>query len=198
MSKKSSNKEFIGSFKDFEQIPKSITKNIVAFIGRSNAGKSSFINNLFGKNVAKASKVPGKTQSINIFDFNKNTMIADLPGYGFAKKSKSDRGSWSKNSTDFLMFNKNVILVSVVVDIRREITDLDEGFLSWLKDHCSIPCIIIACKTDKLKSSSINKSIANIRSKSPVNCIDVFQCSNISHEASKNIRKFLEEFSSKR
>jgi GTP-binding protein len=100
---------FIGSYTNYNQCPESRLPEF-AFIGRSNVGKSSLINNLTGhKQLAKTSATPGKTQLINLFEVNKTWILADLPGYGFAKVSKVNREKWDKMTKDYIRLRSNLI-----------------------------------------------------------------------------------------
>mgnify|MGYP002869005951 CR=1 FL=1 len=130
-----------------------------AFIGRSNVGKSSLINMLTNnKNLAKTSSKPGKTQTINHFLINKNWYLVDLPGYGFAKTSKTNRARWSKMISDYLLFRENLQLVFVLVDARLEPQRIDIDFINNLGES-GVPFAIVFTKTDK---NSAGKTVSNI------------------------------------
>ena len=131
-----------------------------AFIGRSNVGKSSLINMLVNqKSLAKTSSKPGKTQTINHFLINKNWYLVDLPGYGFAKTSKTTRAKWSKMISDYLLFRENLQLVFVLVDARLEPQRIDLDFINNLGEN-GIPFAIIFTKTDK---NSTSKTMSNVQ-----------------------------------
>lgn len=131
-----------------------------AFIGRSNVGKSSLINMLVNnKSLAKTSSKPGKTQTINHFIVNKNWYLVDLPGYGFAKTSKTIRQKWHKMISDYLLFRENLQLVFVLVDSRLEPQQIDVDFINNLGEK-GIPFAIIFTKTDK---NSSGKTMSNIQ-----------------------------------
>ncbi len=131
-----------------------------AFIGRSNVGKSSLINMLVNnKSLAKTSSKPGKTQTINHFLVNKNWYLVDLPGYGFAKTSKTNRAKWQKMISDYLLFRENLQLVFVMVDSRLEPQQIDVDFINNLGES-GIPFAIIFTKMDKV---STGKSMSNIQ-----------------------------------
>ncbi len=131
-----------------------------AFIGRSNVGKSSLINMLVNnKSLAKTSSKPGKTQTINHFLINKNWYLVDLPGYGFAKTSKTNREKWQKMISDYLMFRENLQLVFVLVDARLEPQQIDIAFINNLGEK-GIPFAIIFTKTDK---NSTSKTMSNVQ-----------------------------------
>ena len=131
-----------------------------AFIGRSNVGKSSLINMLVNnKNLAKTSSKPGKTQTINHFLINKNWYLVDLPGYGFAKTSKTNRAKWGKMISDYLLFRENLQLVFVLVDARLEPQQIDVDFINNLGDR-GVPFAIIFTKSDK---NSTGKTMSNVQ-----------------------------------
>ena len=128
------------------------------FIGRSNVGKSSLINSLLQrKKLAKVSSTPGKTQLINHFEINHNFFIVDLPGYGWANVSKSQKDQWEQNINDYLINRETLIELFVLIDIRHDIQKIDLGFIEWLYE-VEIPFSIIFTKADKL---SKNKSFTN-------------------------------------
>ncbi len=132
-----------------------------AFIGRSNVGKSSLINMLTGvKGLAKTSGRPGKTQLINHFLINNEWYLVDLPGYGYARTSKSSRDKWDKMMRDYFLNREELVNVYVLVDSRVEPQRLDLEFISFLGAN-GIPLTIVFTKTDKEKQREV---MANIRS----------------------------------
>jgi len=132
----------------------------VAFAGRSNAGKSSAINCLTRqKGLCKTSKTPGRTQLINFFELDPDRRLVDLPGYGFAKVSKKMRGHWNQILTTFLLERQALKGLVIVVDIRRGISELDEGLINMLGN--SLPLHILLTKSDKLSRSAILKTVAD-------------------------------------
>lgn len=131
-----------------------------AFIGRSNVGKSSLINMLTNhKGLAKTSSQPGKTQTINHFLINKNWYLVDLPGYGFARTSKTNRAKWQKMISDYLHYRENLQIVFVLVDARLEPQRIDIDFINNLGEN-GIPFAIIFTKTDK---NSAGKTMSNVQ-----------------------------------
>jgi GTP-binding protein len=130
-----------------------------AFIGRSNVGKSSLINMLTNrKHLAKTSGTPGKTQLINHFIINGKWYLVDLPGYGYAKVSKSSKASWEKMIRDYLLKRKNLMNTFVLVDARLEPQKIDLAFINWLGEK-QIPFSIVFTKSDKLKKQQIIYSV---------------------------------------
>ena len=131
-----------------------------AFIGRSNVGKSSLINMLTNnRSLAKTSSKPGKTQTINHFLMNKSWYLVDLPGYGFAKTSKTNREKWQKMSSDYLLHRENLQLVFELVDSRLEPQQIDVDFINNLGEN-GIPFAIVFTKADKISSG---KAMSNIQ-----------------------------------
>ncbi|KQS32675.1 ribosome biogenesis GTP-binding protein YihA/YsxC [Dyadobacter sp. Leaf189] len=130
-----------------------------AFIGRSNVGKSSLINMLTGKKaLAKTSQQPGKTQLINHFIINETWYLVDLPGYGYAKVSKSERDKWEKMINDYLYNRQNLICTFVLIDVRHSAMAVDLEFMSQLGE-AGIPFHIIFTKADKLKPAQVAKQV---------------------------------------
>jgi GTP-binding protein len=134
----------------------------IAFLGRSNVGKSSLINSLLNrKGLARTSNTPGRTQSINFFLINDSFYFVDLPGYGYARVSKSMRQDWGKMAEDYLADRKGLVLCVQLVDARHTPTELDRELHDWLIFHDK-PNIVVATKSDKLSSNQLRKSIAEI------------------------------------
>ena len=130
-----------------------------AFIGRSNVGKSSLINALTGKrHLAKTSQTPGKTQLINHFLINEEWYLVDLPGYGFAKASKSSRTAWEKFIRRYLSLRENLQCVFVLVDSRHEPQQNDLDFCRWLGEK-GIPFLLVFTKADKLSLTKSNSHV---------------------------------------
>ena len=130
-----------------------------AFIGRSNVGKSSLINMLMErKNLAKTSGRPGKTQLINHFLINKNWYLVDLPGYGYARVSKSSKKVFQKFITNYFEKREQMILAFVLVDCRHEPQPIDMEFMQWMGEN-GIPFSIIFTKADKLKPMALERNI---------------------------------------
>ncbi|HUH29708.1 MAG TPA: ribosome biogenesis GTP-binding protein YihA/YsxC [Gelidibacter sp.] len=151
--------EFIMSNSDVSKCPKD-TLPEYAFIGRSNVGKSSLINMLTDhKNLAKTSGRPGKTQLINHFLINKNWFLVDLPGYGYARVSKSSKKKFQRFITDYFEERQQLVLAFVLVDIRHEAQKIDLEFMEYMGEK-GIPFCIIFTKADKLKPKAIERNVA--------------------------------------
>ena len=136
-----------------------------AFIGRSNVGKSSMINMLTGhKGLAKISGKPGKTRLINHFIINDQWYLADLPGYGFAKVSKSEVAKWDKMIRDYIHKRENLLTVFLLIDARLEPQKSDLEFMEWL-GMSEIPFVMLFTKTDKLGVNQLQSNIATYKKK---------------------------------
>ena len=154
--------KFKCSSEKISQVPKDDLKDI-AFIGRSNVGKSSLVNMLTCvKNLAKVSGTPGKTKLINHFLINDSWYLVDLPGYGYAKVSKTARGEFSKIITDYVLKCEKMHFLFVLVDSRLEPQKIDLSFIELLGEN-GIPFGIIFTKTDKLSQAQLNRSIATYK-----------------------------------
>ena len=139
----------------------------VAFLGRSNVGKSSLINSLLGRRaLARTSNTPGRTQSINFFSVNDEFYFVDLPGYGYAKVSKSMRSDWGKMAEEYLSHRDQLVLCVQLVDSRHVPTTLDKQLHEWLVFNQK-PFIIAATKSDKLSSNKLRKSLSLIENDLP-------------------------------
>ena len=150
--------EFILSNSDVAKCPKEKFPEY-AFIGRSNVGKSSLINMLMQKkSLAKTSGRPGKTQLINHFLINKNWFLVDLPGYGYAKVSKSSKRVFQKFITEYFAKREQLILAFVLIDCRHEPQKVDLEFMQWMGEN-QIPFSIIFTKADKLKPNALLRNI---------------------------------------
>ncbi len=139
------------------------TKAEVAFAGKSNVGKSSLINGLLNrKALARTSSQPGKTQTINFYNVNDALYLVDLPGYGYAKVSQSEKEKWGKLIERYLHSSKQLRAVFLLVDIRHEPGANDKTMYEWIC-HNGYEPIIIATKLDKIKRSQIQKQMKLIR-----------------------------------
>ncbi len=157
-----SSAEFIKSSASFRDCPKEPFPEY-AFLGRSNVGKSSLINMLVDrKKLAKTSGTPGKTRLINHFLINSSWYLCDLPGYGFAKVSKSIREKWDKIIKDFMIKRPNLMCSFVLLDIRHEPLKNDLDFLSWIGSH-ALPLALVFTKADKLSKGRLEKNISEYR-----------------------------------
>ncbi len=132
-----------------------------ALIGRSNVGKSSFINSLVNiKGLAKTSNTPGKTKLINLFNVNDSFVFADLPGYGFAKVSGKTQNLWQKNLENYLLNRTCIVSLIHFVDSRHELQNNDVQMAEWINFN-KLPCFVIASKVDQISKSQINNVCKN-------------------------------------
>jgi GTP-binding protein len=139
----------------------------IAFLGRSNVGKSSLINSLLQrKGLARTSNTPGRTQSINFFLINESFYFVDLPGYGYAKVSKAMRADWGKMAEDYLLKRRQLRLFIQLVDVRHKPTALDQDLSEWLAFHDK-KTLVVATKADKLSNNRLIKAMREIEAAMP-------------------------------
>ena len=135
----------------------------VAFVGRSNVGKSSMINTMLGrKSLVRTSGSPGKTRTINFFEVEDDWYFVDLPGYGYAKVSRSESEKWGAMVEGYLKDRRQLVALVLLLDIRHEPTGNDKMLYEWCK-HYELPVVLVATKSDKLKRSQLQKHTAMIR-----------------------------------
>lgn len=152
--------EFVLGVASLRQLPKNGMREI-AFLGRSNVGKSSLINKLCGrKALARPSTEPGKTRELNYYLINKAFFFVDLPGYGYAKVPEQVRSSWGKLIEQYLKSREQLSLVVQLVDARHEPTELDMMMVGWL-DYYEIPFLVALTKADKLPVSKMPRFVAD-------------------------------------
>ena len=150
--------DFVKSSSKWQECPPSNLPEY-AFIGRSNVGKSSLINAmLLRKDLAKTSQTPGKTQLINTFTVNETWYLTDLPGYGYAKVSKSLRKGFEKLITNYILNRKNLVNLFVLIDVRHSPQKIDLEFLQWCGES-GIPFSIVFTKADKLRAGAATKNV---------------------------------------
>lgn len=150
--------EFVGSFTNEKSCPKD-GKPEFAFIGRSNVGKSSLINMLTNKKgLAKVSVTPGKTQLLNFFSIQQSWYLVDLPGYGYARASKTQKATFDKMIRSYLSIRKTLVLAFVLIDIRHPLQKVDKEFLDWCGTN-EVPIALIFTKADKINKNQIPKNI---------------------------------------
>lgn len=155
-----------------------------AFVGRSNVGKSSFINSLVGqKKLCKTSSLPGRTRMVNYFLINKDFRLVDLPGYGFAKAGKENKIIWANIMEDYLTKTTCLKRVFMLVDIRIDPTELDKKMLKYLF-YYGIPTTIVATKADKLAKSKISAYVQNV-----ANRLNVGKDNIIAYSSETNFNK---------
>ena len=157
------NTKFIQSASNITESPDD-TGSEVAFVGRSNSGKSSAINVIVNqKNLARISKTPGRTQLINFFEVDKQNRLVDLPGYGYAKTSKKQQKEWGFMISEYLRYRQTLKGVILIIDIRRGLMELDHAFLDFYLP-LNKPLHVLLTKSDKLKKQARKKSFDSVQS----------------------------------
>ena len=142
------------------QIPQdSDIKKSVAFVGRSNVGKSTLINVLFNRKLAKVSSTPGKTRSINYYDVNGADYFIDLPGYGYARRSQEEIKKWDSLMKAFFSISEGLQMLFVLIDSRHSLLEADHIFFEWILDF-QVPIAIVLTKTDKISQQKLSESYA--------------------------------------
>lgn len=155
---------FVQSNTEYQKCP-TPDKPEYAFIGRSNVGKSSLINSIVQKkDLAKTSQTPGKTQLINHFLINKTWYLVDLPGYGYAKVSKTEREKFEQMIFDYLHYRENLKCTFVLIDIRHDPQKVDTEFMAKLAES-NIPFYIVFTKADKLSKTAALKNLESYTTK---------------------------------
>lgn len=165
----------------------------IAFAGKSNVGKSSLINGLLNrKALARTSSQPGKTQTINFYKINDAFYFVDLPGYGYAKVSATEREKWGKMIERYLNTSDKLVLVFLLIDIRHEPSANDKMMYDWILQSGFTP-VIIATKADKIKRSQLQKNLKIIRTKLEMGKEDlIFPFSALSKQGKDEIWEYIE------
>lgn len=160
----------MGSFFALDQLPRDHLPQI-AVAGRSNVGKSSLLNRIVGrKKLAKVSRTPGRTRSLNFFRIDNRYYIVDLPGYGYAKVSKSVREEWGQLIEDYLNTGEDLIGLVLLLDCRRDVTEGDWRLIEWLSER-KVPVLVAVTKADKLTRDKLNRRVQTIESELGVSAI---------------------------
>lgn len=186
------NAKFLTSYGKFSQIPKS-DRTEIAFAGRSNVGKSSLINKIFNrKSLARVSATPGKTATINFYELD-NIHFVDLPGYGYAKVSKTEKQRWSALIEGYLQSDRELDLVFQLVDFRHPPTADDILMINFLIDS-EIPFVIALTKADKLKKTQRAERLKKLQTELPcADQITIIPFSAETGEGVEDIRRIIEE-----
>lgn len=141
-----------------------MNKPEIVLVGRSNVGKSSFINAIVNKkNYARTSSTPGKTRTINYYNINDKFYFVDLPGYGYAKASIEEQNNWSKFINKYLTTSKDIEEIVMLVDIRHKPSEKDISMWQWILESTGYEPIVIATKLDKIKKTEIDKNVRIIK-----------------------------------
>lgn len=186
------NAKFKTSYGKFEQIPP-CDRAEIAFSGRSNVGKSSLINKVFNrKNLARVSATPGKTATINFYELE-NIYIVDLPGYGYAKVSKSEKQSWNKLIGGYLSSERELSLVFQLIDFRHSPTADDVSMVNYLIDG-GFPFVVVLTKADKLSKKQREERRGALLTELPcAEDITIIEFSAETGEGVDDIRAIIEE-----
>lgn len=147
----------------------------VAIAGRSNAGKSSFINALAKNKVAKVSSTPGKTRLLNFFNMEDSYTLVDMPGYGFAARSGDEMTEWHQMIETYLMTRENLSGLLLIMDIRRSWTE-DEELLKEFSDRRGFPMAVVLTKSDKLSRSQMLQAVAKVKKASGLSAVFAVSC----------------------
>lgn len=186
------NQKFIKSAFTTSDLPEEKLPEVV-LCGRSNVGKSSFINSLFNrKNLAKTSSTPGKTRSINYYSIDSKFYVVDLPGYGYAKISQSERKKWGALINDYFSASKQIQLTIHLIDSRHKPTELDIELNDMLRS-LDLPYIVILSKSDKLKQSEFSLAKKRALEFFPELILNenLFYFSSVKGTGNKEIKKLL-------
>lgn len=188
------NAQFFTSYGSFRQIPPS-DRTEIAFSGRSNVGKSSLINKIFNrKSLARVSAVPGKTATINFYSLE-NLYFVDLPGYGYAKVSKSEKERWGSLIEGYLNDDRDLALVFQLIDFRHPPTADDIMMVNFLIDS-GIPFVVVLTKADKLSKKQREERRASLLTELPcAEDITIIEFSAQTGEGRDEIRSIIEEIS---
>lgn len=169
-------------------------KKQIAFVGRSNVGKSSLINMLVNNSkLCKTSSTPGRTRLINYFLINDGFYFVDLPGYGFAQASKTDVYGWQSLIEPYLVNNENLKCVCALVDVRHDPTEQDKQMINYLY-YYQIPFIIVATKCDKLAKSKVKPALNKLASQLKVGVQNVYGVSNETQIGKNELLEKFEQF----
>ncbi|KRG10381.1 ribosome biogenesis GTP-binding protein YihA/YsxC [Staphylococcus sp. NAM3COL9] len=167
----------------------------VGLSGRSNVGKSTFINSMIGrKNMARTSQRPGKTQTLNFYNIDNQLVFVDVPGYGYAKVSKSQREAFGKMIERYISQRESLKLVIQLVDLRHNPTEDDIIMYNYLK-HYEIPTLIVATKEDKIAKGKVQKHLAKIQQKLEMEAEDeIISYSSIKKDKQQKIWNMIESY----
>lgn len=157
----------------------------IAFLGRSNVGKSSFLNSLLGvRGLARTSSTPGRTQAVNFFLINESFWFVDLPGYGYARAPKDVQAKWSDAAGEYLEKSERLTLSMHLIDARHEPNTKDLQLHEWLMHH-DRPNVIVATKADKLSNNELAKNIT--RAKKVLNTVNVVAYSSVTGRGANEV-----------
>lgn len=160
----------------------------VAFAGRSNAGKSSLINEICGSKIANVSQQPGKTRLLSFFDVREKYILVDMPGYGFAKRSGDEQSGWQDMVETYIKEREQLKGLVLVMDIRRSWTE-EEEMVKMFTEAAGIPLLVALTKTDKISKTEVSRRQQSIKKNTGLNA--VFPVSNLKKTGYKEIEDYL-------
>ncbi|MCL2748856.1 MAG: ribosome biogenesis GTP-binding protein YihA/YsxC [Alphaproteobacteria bacterium] len=182
--------KFVGSFETVKSLPKTHFPEY-AFIGRSNVGKSSLVNAIAGNVIARTSKTPGRTQSLNLFNWGDRLALMDLPGYGYAKTSKVDVERWLARLEEYLLTRGQLKRLFILIDARHELKKSDKEIMDFC-DANGVPYQIVLTKIDKSNKSKIADIKTEIISTPrPAACAEILETSAEKKIGIEEIRKII-------
>ena len=182
---------FVASYGDPSKIPASTCPE-VSFVGRSNVGKSSIMNKIFNRRgLVKVSSTPGKTANVNFFEAD-GVHFVDLPGYGFAQRSKAERARWGELIGEFFELERSFNLVVSLVDIRHDPSELDHQMIEYLKES-ELPFIVVLTKADKLSRGKQNQQRAAIAKQLGMSTNDLVITSSQTGQGIDEVKRIIEE-----
>jgi GTP-binding protein len=153
--------KYLKSVNDLDQLPADQGAE-VAFIGRSNAGKSSALNTITGiKGLARTSKTPGRTQMINFFSVDNPHRLVDLPGYGYAKVPRNVQERWGNNINEYLQTRQSLQGLILIMDIRHPLKEMDEQLIDWAV-QCNLLLHVLLTKSDKLSRNNVKNTLESV------------------------------------
>lgn len=184
--------EFVASVYRNHQVPEPRLSEI-AFLGRSNVGKSTLLNTLTGKKLARISSTPGKTQCLNYYRVNDIFYLVDAPGYGYAKVPEKLKLAWKRFIDEWIDRNDRLKLVMQIIDARLKPQLSDLQMAEWLQYH-KIPCVLIANKIDKLTLSQRQKSLKQLKESNVYSALDLIPSSAQTGEGKQEILKLISRY----
>lgn len=184
--------EFVASVYKNEQVPEPRLSEI-AFFGRSNVGKSTLLNKLTGKKIARISSTPGKTQCLNYYLVNNSFYLVDAPGYGYAKVPEKLKLSWKRFIDAWLKNNERLKLVVQIIDARLTPQNSDLQMAEWLNYH-GVPCVIVVNKTDKLTAGQRVKNLKQLHETPVYSSLNLIPASAQFGEGKQEILKVISRY----
>lgn len=162
----------------------------IALAGRSNAGKSSFLNSISKRPIAKVSQAPGKTRLLNFFEAGKHYRITDMPGYGFAKRSGDEMREWTEMIETYLGSRENLIGLVLVMDLRRDWEEDEEMLSRFMRDR-DVPVCVVGTKADRLKPNEIRQRVASLKKQSGLDAVFAVSNTDRNKKATEEVEEYV-------